>query len=76
LCILADSETGQVQGTQQVLRSWIRGERVGGKTSGRIGKLLETQRAPGRLERVRRCELRWSCGNGLHCTECADGTDE
>jgi hypothetical protein len=54
LGILADTEPGQVQGAQQVLRAWISGERFGGKTSGRIRELLETQRAFSRLEQVRR----------------------
>jgi hypothetical protein len=72
LCILADSEAGQVQGAQQVLRAWITGQRVCGEPPGRIRKLLEAQRALGRLERIWRREFRWSRSCGLHCTECAE----
>ena len=57
LRVLADTESGQVQGTQQVLRAWITGQRVSGEPSGCIRELLQTQRALGRLEQIRRGEL-------------------
>ena len=76
LGILDDTETGQVQGAQQVLRAWISSERVGGKTSRRIRELLETQRALGRLEQVRRGEHRWNGRNRRHRPGCADHADE
>ena len=76
LGILVDPEPGQVQGAQQVLRARISSERVGGKTSSRIRELLETQRALGRLEQVRRGEHRWNGRNRRHRPGCADHAEE